>query len=378
PRWLARHHKDAPKGWPGPIWEAQAQQITIYHGREPDARFLAEAASRDSGRSFTASTVLIDEWAYQQWAREIWQAAYPTINRPTGGQVIGLSTAKPATQFHEIWVGAEHEWRRPDAPANGFYGVFLPWTADPRRTPEWYEATKAALPATYRAEYPATPDEAFSCGQDLAFPEFDFNVHTCEPFEIPVGWSRYRGLDWGFAAPFAALWAAVDYDGTLIVYREWYQNRLHVPEVAAGILDRSKEETFAGSVADPSIWARAGHSGPSIGEDFGKHGLWWCKADNDRLQGWAAVHQRLRVDPETGKPAIRIFRTCKNLIRELGHAMQDPHRAEDVETNQSDHALDSLRYICLARPYAPSKPKEPEPWWLKKAERKPFNWRAQL
>src|SRR5690606_6488033 len=114
-----------------------------------------------------------------QWAREIWAAAYPTINRAGAsvmdGQVLGVSTAERDTLFEEIWN---------NAPGNGFFPVFLPYSTDPSRDVAWYEDTKKALPASYMREYPRTPEEAFSSGPRTAFPMFDptpGGAYVCRP-----------------------------------------------------------------------------------------------------------------------------------------------------------------------------------------------------
>jgi len=160
PRWLIRQKKDSPKA--SITWESTAHEVVVSHRGKESSRFIAMPAAPDSGRSFTANLVVIDEWAFQQWAREIWTAAYPTINRPTGGQVIGLSTAKRGTLFHETWdKAAEKE--------NNFCPVFLPWNTDPRRDQEWYERTKKELGDMVYVEYPSTPEEAFLYAEESVF-----------------------------------------------------------------------------------------------------------------------------------------------------------------------------------------------------------------
>jgi len=92
--WMAQEKKFTEPGFAGPIWEATTLTVTIHHPNGEPSTFKAETSGPDSGRSFTANLVILDEWAFQQFAEEIWAASYPTINRPTGGQVIGLSTNK--------------------------------------------------------------------------------------------------------------------------------------------------------------------------------------------------------------------------------------------------------------------------------------------
>ena len=54
-----------------------------------------------------------------------------------------------------------------------------------------------------------------------------------------------------------------------------------------------------------------------------------------------------------------VFSTCKALIRTLPALQHDHSRAEDVDTEQEDHAPDEARYACMSRPYVTKKP-EPE------------------
>ena len=204
------------------------------------------------------------------------------------------------------------------------------------------------------------------------FDEFDREVHVMKPFTIPHHWARLMALDWGYSKPFCVLWAAVS-DGTfmlpdgrfmpkdaLVVYREWYGStgepdvglRMEPREVAKGILDRSRGEKFARMVADPAIWGT--QTGESPAEMINRAGVRFHKADNARIAGWLQVHARLKGDPKADdkRPLLYFFDTCQNLIRTLPALMHDQHKVEDVDTTMEDHAPDTLRYVCMARPRA--------------------------
>lgn len=203
------------------------------------------------------------------------------------------------------------------------------------------------------------------------FSEFSREKHVVKPFAIPKAWTRFRSMDWGFAKPYAVLWHAVDFDGVIYVYRELYGccgpdagARETATEVAkrVRVLERGEEAT---GFADPSIWARTGHDGPTIAEEFALQGVGWQKADNDRLQGKMQVHLRLKE----GK--IKIFETCRHLIRTLPPLVYDRHRPEDVDTTQEDHAYDALRYGLMSRPWAPEGTKKrPYDEWEEDEDRK--------
>jgi len=93
PEWFIRDKKTAPTAWKGMTWESTSLQITINHPNGEPSIFSSLTSSPDSGRSLTANLIILDEWAFQEYASKIWAAAYPTINRPTGGQVIGVHSS---------------------------------------------------------------------------------------------------------------------------------------------------------------------------------------------------------------------------------------------------------------------------------------------
>ena len=117
-------------------FKASALELTVhYNDGRPDSIMKGFPSSPSAARSFTADLLIFDEWAFQQFAREIWTSAFPVINRPNGGKVIGLSTIERGSLFEEIFTD----------PDNGFNKIFIPWYADPRRDEKWYEDTKRAL-----------------------------------------------------------------------------------------------------------------------------------------------------------------------------------------------------------------------------------------
>jgi hypothetical protein len=176
PAWITARYNEVVPDYLWPTWDGNKQELLIFHKdpitKQPleTSRFRAATSSPNSARSFTDNVVLLDEWAFQDYAGEIWQAALPTVNRPTGGQVVGISTAKRGTLFEAIWDAATKK----EIP---FKTVFLPWWADPRRTPEWMEGTRKLLElkrlkgeqVSYHAEYPETPEEAFMFSENTVF-----------------------------------------------------------------------------------------------------------------------------------------------------------------------------------------------------------------
>jgi hypothetical protein len=111
--------------------------------------------SQDAGSSYTASLVVLDEFAKNRWARSLYTAVKPTVDG--GGAMIILSTAKGKTNlFYDLC-------QRAIAGASRFAFRFLPWQSRPGRDAAWYAAVEADAvdSSLMKQEYPATADEAF-------------------------------------------------------------------------------------------------------------------------------------------------------------------------------------------------------------------------
>ena len=104
-------------------------------------------------------------------------------------------------------------------------------------------------------------------------------------------------------------------------------------------------------VADPSIWDAS--RGEAIIEAADRNGVYFTKGDNKRLPGWMQVHYRLSFD-ENGIPMMYVFNTCKGFIRTVPELKFSNNNPEDLDTTGEDHIADEVRYMCMARPIAPT------------------------
>ena len=162
--------KDQPINWVNATWENTSLILTIHFPNLPDSVFKCFPSSPNAARSFTADLIIFDEWAFQQFAEDIWKAGFPTINRPTGGQVVGLSTIERGSFFEQVFTD----------PDNGFNKIFIPWYADPRRDDAWYQQTKRTMGDMITQEYPATIEEALTVPGGSFFPEVKRETHLVD------------------------------------------------------------------------------------------------------------------------------------------------------------------------------------------------------
>jgi len=368
PPWMIREKKQARAGWPYPTWEDTTEQITINHPEKGQSLFKSFTSAPSSARSFTANLLIFDEWAFQEWAEKIWASAYPTINRPTGGQCIGLSTNERGSLF-------ERTWKNTVAGLNTFFRIFIPWWADPRRTKEWYEQTKRDLPNSYRQEYPSTPEEAMSAGEGTAFPEFTEQIHVCKPFTIPDWWRKWRSNDPGYADPFCWHWFAVSPDGIVYIYREYTRSdkdpRVTYSDQAREVIKLTGDEKIGDTVAGRDAWNKLGRAldsaGKSIVDCYRDGGMVGCTPpptdqQRSRIIRKAVMHEYLKPFEEerTGRTIakLQIFSTCTSLIEAIPNLVVDEKDSEKVSTDPHVYTnpFDCAGYGLVAWEASHSKP----------------------
>jgi hypothetical protein len=211
-----------------------------------------------------------------------------------------------------------------------------------------YEQMLNALPDVQRKQL---LEGNWDVTEGAAFTEFDLDAHVITPFEIPIGWERVKGIDYGYASESACVWGTVDpSDGTLIIYRELYKKNLTGVDLAQMITNMELADPYAvAGVLDTAAWNRTGTTGPTVGETLQRAGHKLRRADKNRIQGKIQLHEYLRIQP-SGRPKVQIFNTCPNLIRELQSIPLDKSNPEDVDTHAPDHAYDALRYLIMSRP----------------------------
>jgi len=222
-----------------------------------------------------------------------------------------------------------------------------------------YESYLKSLPDQTRK---AWLDGNWDVFEGQFFNSWDFEIHTCEPFEIPKEWARFIGVDYGYASPSAVLWFAMSPDGRTYQYRELYQPGLTYERLRDEILRLSKDEKIDCAYVDPSLRARAqgtGIVGLEVLNDQDK--ILFQAADNDRANGWARLREyyAVRLDSEKKPYAwMTIFRTCTETIRSVPELVHDAIKKEDLDTDGDDHCADAKRYFVMGRPLPHDQVKE--------------------
>lgn len=170
---------------------------------------------------------------------------------------------------------------------------------------------------------------------------------SCEPFDIPEHWPRWRALDYGYVHPFTAGWFALDpVTRRVYVYRALLKSGLTDVEQARVIKTMTApDERPAATYASPDMWARksAGEKVFTSVDEYKKEGVSLSRADDDRMGGKRKL-DRLLADQPDGMPGLMVFRDYYKVFKCMETLVRSERNLEDVEKVDGDDAYDMLRY----------------------------------
>lgn len=109
------------------------------------SQFQSIPQTKEAGRSKSLSLLILDEIAFQEYADNIWAAAWPTLS--TGGNAVLISTTNGmGNLYHRLYKEAVDE-------VNDFNSIDVSWKEYPGRNDEWLEQQRRQLgPRKFRSE----------------------------------------------------------------------------------------------------------------------------------------------------------------------------------------------------------------------------------
>jgi phage terminase large subunit len=211
-------------------------------------------------------------------------------------------------------------------------------------SPEYVEQIKRATPKGMW--YDRRIKGLWVAAEGIIYESFRRDEHTCDPFPIPKDWQRVRGIDFGTVHPFVMLWGAIDPDGRLYIYREYYKTNTLIKQHAEKIKELSGDERYLWTVSDHDLQERIEYEAKDIPT---------MPANKAVKLGLDLTAQRM-VKQVDGRPRVMIFNTCTELIRQLGtyswlpFEEGKPYREEPLKVD--DDGPDVLRYIVMELDYS--------------------------
>lgn len=175
---------------------------------------------------------------------------------------------------------------------------------------------------------------------ERVFSEFRANIHLLNPFEIPKEWEKFMGGDYGWRNPSAIIWGAMDYNGSIIIYDEFYAKE-QLPEELA----RHTRRHGVIPLAFDFSAKRPDRDGKSVWSDLESLGVPLIESNKDELRNILSANTLFKANK------LFITKNCVNFIRELEGLKWQPKKLGD-ETNfkeqvvdKNNHSTDAFLYL---------------------------------
>lgn len=179
-------------------------------------------------------------------------------------------------------------------------------------------------------------------------------------FPIPKEWPRYLAIDFGYVHPFVCLWAALDPDGRIYIYRQLYMSKRLVEDHCKDIKRLSR---WGEKDGDPLPREIITDHDAEDRRTLERHlGLLTMPAHKGVSDGIQALAARFRAQGD-GKPRFMIFReSLVETDRDLAEGKQPTCLQDEPESyvwdmrqgmkkgeqpvKENDHGLDAARYLA--------------------------------
>lgn len=290
--------------------------------------------NEDTLKGVGVEFAVLDEYASMK--PNVWYEIIRPMLTDTKGRALFIGTPKGKNSLWELYMKGQRN-------EDGFKSWQFKTQDNPFIDPLEIEQARKELPGRYfRQEYEASFEDYVG----LVWPEFR-QSHVIEPTYIPSMFPRIGAIDPAMSGTTGVLKCAIDDEGCLIIYDEYYETNVRVDEVCTAI----KEENIRWYIDPSSAEKNIQKEGKlySLYNEYADNGIRPFPAENDVEAGINRVAEFLK------QGRIRIFSSCKNLIAEL----ERYHWAEERETvtgvvkpkpyKKADHLCDCLRYIIMSR-----------------------------
>ncbi len=270
--------------------------------------------------------LVIDESA--KMSPRVWERYLRPTLTDKMGQALFISTPEGYNWFYQLYL------RGQDSDHGEWKSFRFPSWENPHLPPsDIQEAKRSLSEETFAQEYGA----AFTTFAGRVYKEFDREIHVIEPFPIPPGWRKVRGIDFGYTNPFVCLFIAIDSDENIYIYDEHYERGRLTEDHYQEIIKRPGP--FYATYCDPSE--------RQMIEDLRARGLNLTPANNDLRAGIEAVREGLKVGQD-GKPSLFVFKNCRMTIFEFEQYRYPEHNPDSEHPEKrNDHAMDALRYALM-------------------------------
>jgi len=211
-------------------------------------------------------------------------------------------------------------------------------------------------------------DGIWAAAEGVIFEQWDESIHLINAFEIPMSWTRWWAVDFGYTNPFVCQFWAEDPDGKLYLYREIYHTRrtvdVHAAKINEYVLDKKgnwREPKPTGVICDHDAEGRAVLERET--------GIYTAPARKVVTEGIQAVQRRMIANRlfimrdarvEIDQELVDNKRPTSTIEEIPGYIWATKRSAidstgiveKDEPLKENDHGCDAMRYIVEYRDLA--------------------------
>ena len=317
---------------------------------------LKGTENEDSLRGVGLDFAVLDEYAYMK--PHIWGMIIQPMFATTGGRAMFIGTPDGKGHFYDLF----REGLEPESNYKSFHYKSI---ESPYVDNDFIEGEKKRLPENvFKQEY----EGSFEDFTGLIYAEFQKPYHIIEPFNIPAQWTRLHAIDPAISTgTTAALFTAIDEEGNIIIYDEFYEKNEMVSDYAEKIKKKcdikndmilmdphagnKTQRTKEGSFYAPIDEYREAGIYPMLGETHVDAGInrvrEYLKVKEDEVNHFNKIK---------GAPRLYVFNSCHKFLWEIErYRWSDRPESKlgimkPTPFKKNDHLMDCLRYICMSRP----------------------------
>lgn len=275
---------------------------------------------------------------------------YDKILRPmvadTGGEIWIISTPNGVMNHFYTFAMLAQNKLEDDWSYHHFTAQDNPYF-DPKGIGEWESIKRSYERKGKIREWEQEYLGKFTQPESLVFPNFDLDTHVLKPDELPdmEGFNHFIGMDFGWNAPFAVAFIAVEpRTNTWYIYDEIYERQTSTDDKVMLMKPKMAGTYFNYIVGDTED--------PTEMENLRRKGIRVRAAKKSRdlnKAGIGEIRDQMNVRPMDNKPRLYVSAKCKNFIMEaMGLAYKKNPWGELTDTideRMPDHIIDAVKYI---------------------------------
>lgn len=315
--------------------------ITVNHDKtKPRSKIVLYGATEpDNILGVGLKGAILDECAKMPNFVYVWQKVVSPMLADHNGWAVFISTP----------LGTENEWyrlvnRAKANPERYYYDHMTsydnPHVPDASIDEQKEQYAEAGELHVFEQEFLAE----FVNPEGAIFPEFDDNVHTFLPRELPKTGTHVLGVDFGFSPdPAVILCALIDDENNWWIYDETYNTHLDTDRIANVIKNKMMDTKFERMVGD----AQRKDTIAELRRVYRVPMTPSSKGAGSIKAGISTIHGLLRVGA-SGKPKLRVAAHLVNTIKEF-HNYSRKRDSQgvfiDIPEDKNNHSIDTIRYM---------------------------------